>query len=328
MQKLFVLLLSIFLGSSFLLGQKSNLRELNKTYTDLTEALSKKEKVFHLNLSNQKLSSIPDEIAQLINLRSLYLSNNDLKDIDFDFSQMNNLELIDLNGNLFKNIPVKALKKCKTLKALNFRDNLLTKVSKEINELSNLMAIDLGDNQIASISDQISFQNLQFFRADNNLLSVMPSGLQNMLKLRELNLSNNNIVEIPKEILSKCKNIKKLNLSYNPILDFNALKFCGKLKNLKLNGCNLREIDLHIIFGMAKLRSLYLENSGLETIPGTLSKMVKLEEFYLSNNRLENLPEVLESLKRLKYLDLKGNPVSTLNLIKIQNAVPKAEVTL
>jgi len=328
MQKSILLTVFVLLGSLSLTGQKNNLRELNKTYIDLDEALKLKEKVFHLNLSNQKLTTIPQEIVELVNLKSLYLSNNNLTSLQFDFSQMANLELIDLNGNQFKDIPVKSLKECKSLKALNFRDNLLTKLKDDVNALSHLLAIDIGNNQIESISESINIVTLQYFRADHNLLSSFPIGLKNMPKLRELNLSDNGITELSKQVLSACKNLKKLNLSYNPIQDFTALKFCSKLKNLKLNGCDLKEHDLHVVFGLGKLRSLYLENTGLKTIPTTLSRMVKLEEFYLNNNRLENLPDALESLKRLKYLDLTGNPVSTLNLIKIQNGAPKAEVNI
>ena len=52
-----------------------------KTYTDLSQALKEQDKVQVLDLSNQRLTEIPDELYQLTNLTRLYLAGNQVETI-------------------------------------------------------------------------------------------------------------------------------------------------------------------------------------------------------------------------------------------------------
>ncbi|EKO50585.1 leucine rich repeat protein, partial [Leptospira kirschneri str. 200802841] len=71
-----VFLFSLFLFCSFTFVQAEEGK--SKAYTDLTKALKNPLDVRVLDLSEQKLKTLPKEIGQLQNLQVLELNNNQL----------------------------------------------------------------------------------------------------------------------------------------------------------------------------------------------------------------------------------------------------------
>uniref|UniRef100_UPI000AB4732A leucine-rich repeat domain-containing protein n=1 Tax=Leptospira weilii TaxID=28184 RepID=UPI000AB4732A len=69
------------------------------TYTDLTKALQNPLKVRVLNLSFQKLSTLPKEIGELQNLQTLDLFDNKLTVLPKEILQLQNLQTLDLFDN-------------------------------------------------------------------------------------------------------------------------------------------------------------------------------------------------------------------------------------
>ncbi|EKR38098.1 leucine rich repeat protein [Leptospira interrogans serovar Hebdomadis str. R499] len=69
------------------------------TYRDLTKALKNPLDVRVLNLSSQKLTTLPKEIKQLQNLKSLDLANNQFKTLPKEIGQLQNLQWLKLNNN-------------------------------------------------------------------------------------------------------------------------------------------------------------------------------------------------------------------------------------
>ena len=67
-----------------------------KTFTDLSEALTKKDKVQVLDLSNQSLNRVPIEIGQLTNLTYLQLGKNQIKEIPAEILRLINLTYLCL----------------------------------------------------------------------------------------------------------------------------------------------------------------------------------------------------------------------------------------
>ena len=62
-----------------------------KTFTDLSEALTKKDKVQVLDLSNQSLNRVPIEIGQLTNLTYLQLGENQIEELPPEIFRLINL---------------------------------------------------------------------------------------------------------------------------------------------------------------------------------------------------------------------------------------------
>ncbi|MDR3286760.1 MAG: leucine-rich repeat domain-containing protein [Prevotellaceae bacterium] len=68
---------------------------------DLDEALSKKESIVSLDISQQspKLTKAPEALVQLPNLKCLNLSYNRLSAFPENFKELQNLTCLDLSGN-------------------------------------------------------------------------------------------------------------------------------------------------------------------------------------------------------------------------------------
>ena len=74
----FGILCFLFLSPFFTLFAQLPPEQLSnqQTFTNLDDAVAKKDKVYKLRLSNQKLTEFPKEILLLTNLQELYLEKN------------------------------------------------------------------------------------------------------------------------------------------------------------------------------------------------------------------------------------------------------------
>ncbi|MBD2302094.1 leucine-rich repeat protein [Nostoc sp. FACHB-190] len=67
--------------------------------TVLSKAIGNLNKLERLDLTNSKVTSIPEEVGSLGNVKILGLSNNNLIDIPTSLAQLQHLEKLDLDGN-------------------------------------------------------------------------------------------------------------------------------------------------------------------------------------------------------------------------------------
>lgn len=73
-------------------------------YNSLEDAMREPEKVYKLNLSDQKLKEIPSEIFNFPNLHMLNLSNNKIKEIPSDINRLPYLTMLNLYGNKIRDL--------------------------------------------------------------------------------------------------------------------------------------------------------------------------------------------------------------------------------
>jgi len=120
----------------------------------------------HLDLSRKKLTEIPDNVFELVNLKTLDLSQNELTYISSDITKLANLQALYLNSNRLTDIFV-------------------------LPELVNLKDLNLSYNGLIYISDLSKLVNLEYLYLDHNKLTSIPCELCEMKKLRYVNLSSN-----------------------------------------------------------------------------------------------------------------------------------------
>ena len=110
---------------------------------------------------------------------------------------------------------------------------------------------------------------MEYLYLQNNLLTVLPKEIGNLVKLKELFLGHNQLKGLPVE-LCNLSNLVVLNLNNN------------KLRNIPQEICNLK-----------KLEHLYLENNKLREIPNSI---IKIKDAYLvqSSYDIDNLSENCE----------------------------------
>ncbi|WMX17172.1 COR domain-containing protein [Aureispira sp. CCB-E] len=124
------------------------------------------------------ITIIPKEIAKLKNLEKLDLTDNKISELPPEIAQLNNLEILILSSNKFTVVPSE-LTKMTNLKELFLGNNRISVLPTEIKHLSNLISLRLNSNKFTSIPDEINLLN----------------------KLQYLYLYDNPIKNVPKEIL-------------------------------------------------------------------------------------------------------------------------------
>jgi hypothetical protein len=240
-----------------------------------------------LELTCNNITSIPDMLDQLPNLRRLSLRHSKITFIPDTFGQLLNLTWLQLGYNQITFIP-DALGQLSNLRVLNLSNNRITSIPDALSQLSNLRVLDLGNNQITSI----------------------PDALGQLSNLRELRLPDNQITEIPEAIRS-LKNLEKLDLRGNPLpLPPQVLKqgqddeSCGNLRTIldfyfRTHNSVLSELDTK----HQKIESE--EYFDAETLPDYEHQKIESEEYFDA----ETLPDTKhQKIESEEYFDAETLP--------------------
>ena len=138
-------------------------------FIDLNESLNGKEpleigvqewndgSLERLSLSDNNLTTIPENIGDLDSLVSLSLKNNQLTTLPESIGDLSSLEYLRLNGNQLTSLP-ESIGDLSSLEDLNLDNNQLTTLPESIGDLSSLTSLYLYDNQLTILPD--SFCNL------------------------------------------------------------------------------------------------------------------------------------------------------------------------
>ncbi len=146
-----------------------------------------------LDLSNNKLSALPDDFGRLKKLRILFLSENEFKEIPKVLAQCPELTMIGFKSNQISLFPENAL----PLKVqwLILTDNKLEKLPDSIGKLTKLQKCMLAGNRIHSLPDSMSAcDNLELLRISANQIKRLPSWLFELPRLSWLACAGNPFV--------------------------------------------------------------------------------------------------------------------------------------
>ncbi|MCC3497176.1 MAG: leucine-rich repeat domain-containing protein [Microcoleus sp. PH2017_15_JOR_U_A] len=238
-----------------------------------------------INLSSNPFGKMPELLLEMKQLESLNLTSIDLTEIPEAIGKLPNLTKLDLGSNQITFIP-EAIAQLSHLTQLYLNNNQITFIPEAIAQLSNLTRLNLSDNQITSIPEAIGqLSNLQLLYLYDNQITVIPEAIFQLSNLTEFVLGNNQISQIP-EAISQLFNLTFIYFSNNQIRQIpEAL---GQLSNLT---------------------RLDLSHNQITIIPEAISQLSNLTRLDLSHNQIEKIPECLEILSKLEKLDLRGNPL-------------------
>jgi Leucine-rich repeat (LRR) protein len=100
-----------------------------------------------VDLSGQKLKSIPSGIFNQKDIEELNVSNNLLTGaIQSQIGQLSNLRVLNASNNLMTGVPAE-IGQLQDLEILNLSNNLLTGLPNELGNLKKLETLDLSGNQ-------------------------------------------------------------------------------------------------------------------------------------------------------------------------------------
>ena len=198
------------------------------------------KKITKLDLSNQNLTSFPDYVFKMTNLRKLILHNNHISKIPPQIKALNKLVVLDLSNNELSAIGYQVLKLPK-LKILNLCYNQIVCLPNDIKEVG-IKQLLLSNNRLSRLNIG-RFRKLERLTINSNELSIVAlEGVYPFLK--DIWMGNNPIkrIAITKTNVPTLRgiytytyscNIKNVAEDYKPLMSTkgNAIDiFLGKLK--------------------------------------------------------------------------------------------------
>ncbi|KAI0483383.1 protein phosphatase 2C [Xylariaceae sp. FL0804] len=284
-----------------------------------------------IKYANNEARKLPISIGRAGRLTYLDISNNRLEELEHaELGRLTGLLKLTLSNNRLNHLP-QDFGAFKALRTLNLSSNFLDKFPSFLCNLESLVDLDVSFNSIASLPDDIGkLRNLEKFVMTNNRLSgSLPSTLNKLVNLRELDLKYNaltavNIIsELPKlEIMSADHNmisqfvgsferVRSLKLNANPITKFEISYPVPTLKVLNLSSAQLASIDSSFNC-MVNLERLVLDRNYFVSLPNTIGNLRRLEHFSIAHNSVGELPAEIGCLNELRVLDVRGNNIRKL----------------
>ncbi|KAL5699631.1 Plant intracellular Ras-group-related LRR protein 6 [Ranunculus cassubicifolius] len=193
-----------------------------------------------LDLSNNNLENIPESMmARLLNVVVLDVHSNQLKTLPNSLGCLSKLKIFNISGNLLESLP-KTIENCRCLEELNANFNKLQKLPDTIGfELVNLVKLSVNSNKLDCLPYSTShLTNLRILDARLNCLRSLPEGLENLINLEVLNISQNfqYLTTLP-DSLGFLMSLKELDISYNKISVLpNSIGWLKNLEKLSVEG--------------------------------------------------------------------------------------------
>jgi len=147
------------------------------------------------------LTDFPKEIYTLADsLERLDMTNNKLSALPDDFHCLKNLKILFLSNNHFSVLPT-VLAKCPKLSMIGFRNNQIDTVEEDSLPLSTRWLI-LTDNHLQKLPDSIGdLQLLQKCMLSGNQLTKLPQSMGKCTNLELLRIAVNQLTQLPSSIL-------------------------------------------------------------------------------------------------------------------------------
>ncbi|XP_041050410.1 volume-regulated anion channel subunit LRRC8D-like [Carcharodon carcharias] len=166
-----------------------------------------------LNLQGNELTTI-EEIENLQRLRKLFslnLSSNKIRSIPDTFSLISNLERFNISNNLIETLP-NSMFTMQKLQHLDMSNNHLVVILPSIKYLKNLRYLDLSSNRLESLPDELfQCKKIKTLKLNENLLTSLSGKIQQCSQLSRLELKGNPLDELPVEI-TQCSKLKQSGL--------------------------------------------------------------------------------------------------------------------
>ncbi len=143
-----------------------------------------------LNLSDNRLRSLPADLGRLHKLKIIFLSNNDFEEVPEVLADCPSLSMVGFKSNKIRVLGENALPL--GVRWLILTDNQLEQLPNSIGRLEKLQKLMLAGNQLRSLPDEMAAcQNLELIRLAANRLESLPSWLFNLPRLSWLAYAGN-----------------------------------------------------------------------------------------------------------------------------------------
>jgi Protein tyrosine and serine/threonine kinase/Leucine rich repeat len=143
-----------------------------------------------LNLSDNRLRSLPADLGRLHKLKIIFLSNNNFEEVPEVLADCLNLSMVGFKSNKIRVLGENILPL--NVRWLILTDNQLERLPKSIGRLEKLQKLMLAGNQLRSLPDEMAAcQNLELIRLAANRLESLPNWLFSLPRLSWLAYAGN-----------------------------------------------------------------------------------------------------------------------------------------
>lgn len=154
------------------------------------EILSLADSLEILDLSDNQLTTLPSELAQLKKLKIIFASNNLFTVLPEVLGQCENLEMVGFKSNQINHVPANALPK--KLRWLILTDNCIESLPDTLGERPRLQKLALAGNKLTALPLTLAqASNLELVRISANNLTKCPEQLLSLPKLAWFAFSGN-----------------------------------------------------------------------------------------------------------------------------------------
>lgn len=176
------------LAGSRRLNLSCDLHEFPREIFDLADTLE------ILDLSGNALTSLPDDLPRLHNLRILFCSDNLFTHLPEVLGQCPQLSMVGFKANKIRNVPAAALSK--NLRWLILTDNQISELPAELGQCKKIQKLMLSGNQLQSLPESMAAcTQLELLRISANRLTELPGWLFELPRLSWLAYAGNPFCE-------------------------------------------------------------------------------------------------------------------------------------
>ena len=161
-----------------------DLKHFPEEIYDLAESLE------ILNLSGNALSTLPDDLSRLSNLRVIFCSDNQFTHVPEVLGVCRHLEMVGFKANKIRHLPERSLPVA--LRWLILTDNELEEVPGQLGLCSRLQKLMLAGNRLQHLPDEMAAcQQLELLRISANCFAALPEWLLSLPRLSWLAYAGN-----------------------------------------------------------------------------------------------------------------------------------------
>ena len=184
--------------------------------------------------TNNQLTSLPAEMAELTKLKSLQLAGNRFTELPAVIFKLTALESLGFYGNQVASLPSE-IGNLRSLRAISLEYNQLASLPPEIKHVAAFTGghyAHLSSNQLTSLPAEIDHfrDGIEKLYAASNKLATLPPEIGNFTRLTELWLPYNELTSLPPE-LGRLPRLTTLQVNHNPGLAsyprWPTLSFCS-----------------------------------------------------------------------------------------------------
>lgn len=242
----------------------SNLTEFPLEILDLHETLE------ILDLSQNKLTSLPNNFDKLSKLKIAFFSDNLFTELPEVLGKCPNLEMIGFKSNQIKTVSENAFPKI--TRWLILTNNQIEVIPKSLGNCYRLQKLALAGNKIKEIpTEMVNCQNLELIRISANLLTEFPNWLLQLPKLSWMAFAGNPFSEMA-QIPNQLNEINWADLNINVQLGQGA---SGIIYKSTLKGLE-EEVAVKIFKGEVTSDGLPLNEMNACMAAGNHNNLVKV----------------------------------------------------